>query len=130
MAYGIYDSRTHMVSLVRAGYPFPALLSATGRLRLLKPEGFAVGLFPGPDIVTEEFLLEKGDRLFFYSDGLVESTNGEGDGFGVSRLTDLLMETRGVTLAEQRERVRQAVVAWRGSESFADDVSLLALERE
>jgi PAS domain S-box-containing protein len=129
MAYGIYDSQTHMVRLVRAGYPFPALLSATGRVRLLKPEGFAVGLFPGPDIVTEEFRLEKGDRLFFYSDGLVESTNADGVVFGVPRLTDLLMETRAVPLAEQLVAVRQAAAAWRGSESFADDVSLLALER-
>jgi PAS domain S-box-containing protein len=130
IAYGVFDQSQGVVRLVRAGHPFPLLLSADGTLRTLKPEGYAVGLFPGSDIATEEFRFECGDRLFLYSDGLVDCTNSGGMTFSAPRFADLVTVGRGLSLAEQVAAVRREVVAWRGSESFADDVSLLALERE
>ena len=130
IAYGVFDQSQGAVRLVRAGHPFPLLLTADGTLRTLKPEGYAVGLFPGSDIATEEFRLEKGDRLFLYSDGLVDCTNSGGMTFSAPHFADLVTEGRGLPLAEQVAAVRREVVAWRGSESFVDDVSLLALERE
>jgi PAS domain S-box-containing protein len=129
IAYGVFDEKKGMVRLVRAGAPFPLLLRAGGTLRVLKPEGFAVGLFPRAEIATEEFRFEKGDRLFLYSDGLVDCANSGGMTFSAARFSDLLVEGRGLPLAAQLQAVRRELVAWRGSESFADDVSLLALER-
>ena len=130
LVYGVLDLRTGTTRLIRAGHPFPLLLSAAGQLRALKPEGYAVGLFPASDIATEEFRLEKGDRLFLYSDGLVDCANPDGMSFSAARFMDVLSEGKGLALADQVLAVRGEIIAWRGSESFADDVSLLALERE
>jgi PAS domain S-box-containing protein len=130
LAYGVFYQKEGVVRLVRAGHPFPLLLTAGGALRTLKPEGYAVGLFPGSDIATEEFKFEKGDRLYLYSDGLVECANSGGMSFSAARLADLVTEGKSLPLAGQVQVVHREVVAWRGSESFADDVSLLALERE
>jgi hypothetical protein len=50
--------------------------------------------------------------------------------FSSSRLVELVTAGAGHPLIEVIESLRKALVAWRGSESFADDVSLLALEKE
>jgi PAS domain S-box-containing protein len=129
-AYGVLDTRTGLCRLVRAGHPFPVLVSGGNAPRLLKPDGYAVGLFPGSEIATEEFRMNTGDRLFLYSDGLVDCASPTGDAFGQQRFTEMLSSYRAQPLAELAGAVRRQVVEWRGSETFADDVSLLALERE
>lgn len=130
LSYGVLEPRTGAVRLVRAGHPFPLLQKAGGAVHLVKPEGFAIGLFAGSEVVTEELLLQKGDRLFLYSDGLVDCTNAMGARFTETRLMDLVKAGRRLPLTDLVESLRQQIMAWRGEHAFADDVSLLALERE
>ena len=130
LVYGVLEPGTGMGHLVRAGHPYPLLQNAKGDVQMVKPEGYAVGLFPGSEVASEELHLKKGDRLFLYSDGLVDCTNSEGARFTSARLAELIIAGRARPLPELVESLRKELVAWRGSESFADDVSLLALEKE
>ena len=130
IAYGVLEPRTGTVRLARAGHPFPLLQNAGGAVRLLKPEGFAVGLFAGSEVAEEELVLQKGERLLLYSDGLVDCTNAAGARFTETRLMDQVKAGRQLPLTGMVESLRQQVLTWRGSNPFSDDVSLLALERE
>lgn len=130
MAYGIIDPLTGMTRLVRAGHPFPILQTAEGEVRMLKPGGYAVGLFPGSDVVSEEVRLSPGDRLFLYSDGLVDCANASGTRFSAMRLTERIKAGRNAALADVVQSLRAEVDAWRGSGSATDDISLLAIEKQ
>jgi sigma-B regulation protein RsbU (phosphoserine phosphatase) len=89
-----------------------------------------VGLFPSADIATEELELASGDRLFLYSDGLADCANPAGLSFGAKRLEEAIRAGRTTPLSEVVKNLRQAIITWRGSEVFNDDVSLLAIEKE
>ncbi len=130
LSYGIVETATGRTTLVRAGHPNPIYQAADGVVRLLKPEGQAVGLFPGADLPTEELKLAHNDRLFLYSDGLVECTNRSGEGFSSERLVQLISAGRRKSLKDVMESIREEITQWRGAEPFADDVSVLGLERE
>ena len=130
LAYGVLEPATGLMRIVRAGHPFPILHAADGEIRALKPEGYAVGLFPGAEVASEEVRLSAGDRLFLYSDGLVDCRNHAGVSYTSTRLTDRIKAGRAATLAEVVESIRADVLQWRGSEEMADDVSLLGLEKE
>ena len=130
MTYGVLETLTGTLRLVRAGHPFPLLQKAGGAVQMVRPEGYAVGLFPSSDVASEQLRFEPGDRLFLYSDGLVDCTNPAGTRFSSARLVDLVKTGSKAPLADLMETMRRELVAWRGSESFADDVSLLALERD
>ncbi len=130
MTYGLVDTGSGRVRLVRAGHPFPLLHKADGSVRLVKTEGYAVGLFPGAEVASEDVQLERGDRLFLYSDGLMDCTNPAGASFGARRLEDAVKAGRDLRLTDVVASIRKELVAWRGSESFADDVSLLVVERD
>ena len=129
LVYGVLNPATGAARLVRAGHPYPLLLKGS-TVQMVRPEGYAVGLFPGSDVASENLTMEKGDRLFLYSDGLVDCTDRNGDRFTSGRLVDLVTAGRSLPLADLLRSLREKIVSWRGSESFADDVSLLVLEKE
>jgi sigma-B regulation protein RsbU (phosphoserine phosphatase) len=130
IAYGVLEPSTGTMRISRAGHPYPLLQKANGEVHWVKPEGYAVGLFPTAEVASEELSLKQGDRLFLYSDGLVDCTNADGVRFSSTRLAELVTAGSGLPLADVIATLRDAVTAWRGSESFADDVSLIVLEKE
>ena len=46
--YGTMETATGVLRLVRAGHPYPILHTALGEQRALRPDGYAIGLFPQP----------------------------------------------------------------------------------
>lgn len=129
LAYGVLDADRGILGLVRAGHPHPLFVRADGTTRVLRPEGYAIGLFPRAEAVVEEVRFAKGDRLLLYSDGLVGATNAGGERFGSTRLSELARRHRDTGLREMVEAIDAEVVAFSGGGAFADDVSLLVVER-
>jgi len=129
LTYGIVDTAKGTVRLVRAGSPYPLLLSKNGAVRTLKPEGFAIGLFPKADAAVEELRLAQGDRLLLYSDGLSECANQAGEAFSALRLLDLARAGSGLSLGGLVDSIGSQVAGWRGSKPLADDVSLMVVEK-
>jgi PAS domain S-box-containing protein len=129
LVYGVLDADRGILSLVRAGHPHPLFVRSEGTVRILQPEGFAIGLFPRAEPAVEEVRFSKGDRLLLYSDGLVDAMSPAGERFGTSRLADLAKRHRTTGLREMVEAIDAEVMAFRGASAFADDVSMLVVER-
>jgi hypothetical protein len=72
--------------------------------------------------------LEPGDRLFLYTDGLVEEQDPVGDPFGFERLEQLLAEYAGMGCDEVVHWMQNALEGHRRAKALSDDVTLLALE--
>ena len=73
---------------VNAGHPFPLLLRRHQAVReLTGGRRLPFGLSGGEPVPGEE-VLEPGDRLLLYTDGVVEARNTAGEVFGVERLVD------------------------------------------
>jgi sigma-B regulation protein RsbU (phosphoserine phosphatase) len=105
------------------------LQKGAGRVEMLSPEGFAVGLFPKAQAAEAEFVLEKGDRLFLYSDGLVETTSAAGERFSSTRLKEMVSAQKDRPLDEVVRSLGEKVSQWRGEGAFDDDVSLVGIQR-
>ncbi len=73
--------------------------------------------------------MKPGDRLYLYSDGILEAMNSEDELFGPERLVEALEERQNVTLQGSVEELLGCGRQWSGDAGFADDVSILALER-
>ncbi len=109
-----------------AAHPSPVLQAGDGSLRLLEEGGPVIGL---GDMTFDpgETSLVAGDRLFLYTDGIVEHAERDGPAFGVDSLYAILRRTRAGTLEEACEAVRAEVHAFAAAPP-ADDISLLAFE--
>ena len=130
MTYATIEPSNGKLKFVRAGHTFPILQKADGGVSQVKTEGYAVGLFPSADIATKELDLVSGDRLFLYSDGFTDCANPSGVSFGTRRMEEAIKAGRSSPLPLVVSSLREAIVKWRGSEVFNDDVSLLVVEKE
>ena len=80
-------------------------------MKQVRIEGYAVGLFPSADVVSEDLDLDSGDRLFLYSDGLMDCANPGGVSFGSRRLEEAIKAGRSKPLSAAVADVRTAVIA-------------------
>ncbi len=123
------DSRSGTLRWLNAGHPHPLLLRQ-GRVNseLTSEPSLPLGLGEVP-LAAAEVSLEPGDRLLFFTDGVVEAPSVGGERFGQDRLADL---TRRTLTDEQTlsETVRRLVRAVRLHHEGAldDDATILLVE--
>ena len=128
MVYGVLDKDSGCLRLAQAGHPAPILLRNNRPPESLGDGGFPLGMLPDRSFDALEYQVEKGDRLFLCSDGILECNNFAGEEFGQQRLMQLLNEHRQSSLDTLLKSLQSTMHQWAGSTEFADDATLLALE--
>jgi serine phosphatase RsbU (regulator of sigma subunit) len=78
------------MAYANAGHNWPVLLRKNGERQWLKAGGTILGIMS--DVAMEEDSLElyAGDLLVFYTDGISEATNADGELYGEERLVDFV----------------------------------------
>src|SRR5215207_6026995 len=89
--YAILDPKSATLSYANAGHDLP-YLHRNGEAEELRARGMPLGLMPGMSYEEGEVSLGEGGCVLFYSDGLVEAHDPEGDMFGFPRLRRLVAE--------------------------------------
>lgn len=127
LVYGVLDLTSREFRYTNAGH-LPLLHQhADTSVVMLDAEGIPVGLVPDPEPFTEQtVVLQPGDRLLMYSDGLADAMNHDGEIFGAARLLEAVAKHYRLPLDETIRSLLNDLVAWRGSPEFQDDVSVLA----
>ncbi len=128
LAFGILDLAERRVHCVTAGHPGPALVRPGQPGRILDTPNLPVGMIPGAsydDIVID---LSPGDRLYFYSDGLVEAANSMGEEFGKERILAAAESSLEESLEQSLRVMVDRTIEWQGGKDFDDDLSILAVE--
>jgi serine phosphatase RsbU (regulator of sigma subunit)/predicted ester cyclase len=89
--YAILDPKSGSLRYANAGHDLP-YLHRKGDAEELRARGMPLGLMPGMSYEEGEVSLAEGNCVLFYSDGLVEAHNPEGEMFGFPRLRALVAE--------------------------------------
>jgi serine phosphatase RsbU (regulator of sigma subunit) len=127
--YGVLNRRTWTLTYANAGHPFPLRrIAATGRVQALSANGFMLGIVPGEQYRERSVELAPGDRLCFYTDGLIEARNEIGETYGVERLTECLAAHGQLPAPELMAAVLACQQEFRGSQRQTDDVTLVVAE--
>ena len=89
--YAILEPESGRLTYANAGHDLP-YLHRNGDAEELRARGMPLGLMPGMDYEEKEIILEAGESVLFYSDGLVEAHDSKGEMFGFPRLRALIAE--------------------------------------
>jgi steroid delta-isomerase-like uncharacterized protein len=89
--YAVLDPESGLLRYANAGHDLP-YLHHDGEAKELRARGMPLGLMSSMDYEEMELLLEGGEGVFFYSDGLVEAHDPKGGMFGFPRLRALIAE--------------------------------------
>jgi serine phosphatase RsbU (regulator of sigma subunit) len=97
--YAILDLKSGLLRYANAGHDLPYRRRSTshgagggagGGAEELRATGMPLGLLPGMSYEEKEIILQRGDTVLFYSDGLVEAHDPHREMFGFPRLQGLV----------------------------------------
>jgi serine phosphatase RsbU (regulator of sigma subunit) len=144
MFLGVIDPQRKTLNFARAGHN-PTILYRGGhnggnmdngasepRTWMLKSPGIGLGLNRGgifnQSLKVETIQLERGDKLFFYSDGITEAMNEKRDEYGEERLMAMAERTDGLGAEQSRDAVMADVAEFLGKVQPQDDQTLVVLQ--
>ncbi len=131
--YGIFKfnggNQTVNLTVACGGHP-PPIVHQGGKesAYYLEIRGAMIGVMSDNSFPELEMNLNPGDRLYFYTDGLPEMTNGYRDFLGYDRFLDIVGRTRPLPLGEALDAIMAAVLDFRGSGDIADDMVIIGVE--
>jgi sigma-B regulation protein RsbU (phosphoserine phosphatase) len=127
--YAVFEPLTGALTYVSAGHMPPLLVRGTGACERLSEGGIALGMFEHSTYTTGQVLLQPGDLLSVYSDGITEAENPAGKPFDEIGLETALKASARNTLADIGAAVVRAVERHTDDKRFADDLTILLLRR-
>ncbi|MBI5464268.1 MAG: SpoIIE family protein phosphatase, partial [Ignavibacteriales bacterium] len=127
--WGILDSESKMLRYVNAGHNPPFLFRRDGSISRLDEGGLILGILKNPaQYVQGEVLLQKGDALVMFTDGVSEAMNASGEDFTEERLVTVLNRVKEKPANEIIQATIQAVEAHTQGTPQSDDMTMLVLK--
>lgn len=128
MCFGIVDVDEGKFSYVTAGAPPVIVVRGNSESEVLEIEGFPVGLVEVAGYTETVVDLSPSDRVFLYTDGVIEAEDHAEVGYGTDRLAAALLKQGSLDLGDTVDAVLRDVSSWEATEGHRDDVSMLAFE--
>lgn len=130
--YAVLRLSTLQLTFVSAGHPDTLIVrERDANCERHKPRGAAIGLLPPNRFRTvleqETVQLEQGDTVVFYTDGVTEAMNGQGEHFGIDRLTAACSAHARKGPKEMTAEVLAAIQRHVGDTPQYDDITIIAL---
>ena len=126
--YATYDPQSRVLTYANGGHNPPLLVHADGASELLPLTG-GVALALVPDLLYQQdsVTLAPDDTVIFYTDGVTEAINAEGDQFEVSRMQEIFAAAPPKDPESVVMDLLDAVNAFAGDMPQFDDITCLAL---
>ena len=121
----LFDSEGRLW-LSNAGHNTFFIFSQEEKRIEVESDGLPIGVLPDSEYPLHKYEVQKGDRIFVYSDGLVETSNEKKEEFGLERLTEILEKNRSRPIEAMVKEVETAFDNF--ACNFTDDVSFLCIE--
>jgi serine phosphatase RsbU (regulator of sigma subunit) len=124
--FGVFDLEASELAFVNAGHHYPFLVTAGGEVRDLVQGGTVLGLVEDSTYEQGAMPFQADDLFVFYSDGITDRANPQGELFGVERLKEAA--TRAGTDATARITLYSLlgeVQGWSAGAPAEDDMTLV-----
>jgi PAS domain S-box-containing protein len=128
VAYAYIEKLDHgaRAGISSGGHPLPLLLRPDGSVRPVGAPGTLLGVVPDPDLDDEAVMLEPGDALVFYTDGVTESRMSSNGVLDERRLAELISTCAGSGPDAIASRIEEAAVLSQNGRP-KDDIAVLVL---
>jgi stage II sporulation SpoE-like protein len=126
--YGEIEELEGNFMYVNAGHPPPIHFHSSG-VTMLKQTGMVLGPSATSTYSRGFRLLERGDAILMYTDGMFEAHDSEGREFGIERLIEAFAAVRDRPGDEIARTLIENVRAWTGGGDSEDDQTVVVLKR-
>ena len=92
--YAVWDDANLTLQVANSGLPRP-VHCRDGKVEIIEATGMPLGLFEDPEYDELSFQAKPGDMFVFFSDGILDATNAQGQLFGRTRAEKIIAECSG-----------------------------------
>ncbi len=125
----LLDPATGEIEYTNAGHNPGLLLRRDGSITELSSHGLPLALFPGKPYGSSSLVLEPGECVTLYTDGITEANSPSGEEFGTPRLKEFLAGELGREPSEIETALARVLETHAAGEPFADDRTFLMVRR-
>jgi sigma-B regulation protein RsbU (phosphoserine phosphatase) len=127
--FATFTPQTREFRYVNAGHNSPVLLKqASGELQRLEACGPVVGMLPLTSYEAGSLILEPGDLLVAYTDGISEAMTAEDEEWGEDRMLEAVPRRATASAAEVLEEIFRAADVFTAGAEQHDDMTLLVMK--
>jgi sigma-B regulation protein RsbU (phosphoserine phosphatase) len=127
--WGILDSKKNTFEFINAGHNPPLFLNKN-KIEQLNDGGFMIGIIEsGVKYDVGNIFIEKDDVIVFYTDGVTEANDREGNEFSEEKLSGILSECREMTSEGILKRIKDSITEFTSGTSQYDDITMIVLKR-
>ena len=130
----LHPEKDQIIS-INAGHNYPLVIRSDGGCDELEKGGVMLGMFPN-DVLSEisEYeqettQLRDGDVVLFYTDGVTETVNPEGDLYGEERLEEVATRVKSENVNQICQAIYDDVIAFQGEAQQFDDLTMMVLKK-
>jgi sigma-B regulation protein RsbU (phosphoserine phosphatase) len=127
--YGVLDTRSGAFEYSNGGHNSPYLISSDGKIRQLDNiGGLMIGAFKDVPYESNVVMVQPGEIILFYTDGVTEAFNKEEEEFQESRLEQILANKNTLSSNDLVHHVFENVQTFSEGVEQSDDITCLALK--
>jgi len=123
-----FDSNTRVLNYTNAGHNQPILKRATGEIERLSRGGVPLGILAEAAYEAGSLVLQPGDWLVIFTDGLVEAENAAREEYGEPRLLEMLNANRTSSPNDLLRQLMADLDAFVGTAPQHDDVTCVVVK--
>ena len=101
-------------------------------LNVIEPQGMVVGMVAGTmfdnSLKEETLQLYSGDMLVYYTDGVTETMDAEGEEYGFERLRNCIIKNSVKEADEVNREIMKELEEFRRGSLADDDITLIAIK--
>ncbi|MCX7882604.1 MAG: SpoIIE family protein phosphatase [Brevinematales bacterium] len=126
--YAVYNTKEGLLSLANAGHPYPFLYTQRHFATLATKRSQPIGIHPSTQYETSTRVVRPGDRILFYTDGLLETENHQGESFEEKRLGEFLEHNASKAPYALLQGLLDDLRTFHGERNLPDDIALICLD--
>jgi phosphoserine phosphatase RsbU/P len=130
--YGLFQptegESTVRFTFSKGGHPLPIVHRKSGELELVRIKGTLIGIFDDAEYTERCLLLEPGDRLYLYTDGITETMNPDEQMLGYEGLLEIIEQVSSPDLDATVNQILKRVDTYRQQVPVQDDIVLIGIE--
>ncbi|MCI0644078.1 MAG: SpoIIE family protein phosphatase [Chloroflexi bacterium] len=126
--FGVLDPGSGALTYINGGHEPPLIIGRNGVKARLEPTGPAVGMLPDMEYEMQETILEPGDTLLAFTDGVTEARNVRGAFFSEEQLLAIAAGQHD-SVAGLLDQISSQLHGHMAGTEQSDDIAMLAIRR-
>ncbi len=126
--YALYNQKEKTLTIANAGHPYPFLYRQGHFATLATVRSQPIGTFSNLEYQQQTIHLQSGERVLFYTDGLIETSNSQGENYEEKQLAYFLETHKDFQAYDLLQGLLENLRIFHGERHLEDDIALICLD--